>query len=390
MAARETAADARSDDLAKHVILRSFGCVAETAPNGDEGSRRPPTGVPLSDEPISHRVFIERLVIAIAIVAVALLLWGLRHVFMLVFGALLVAVILNVIARPLHRRLGLPQSLALIASVVILAILLGSSAAIFGAEVVRQSDAISAELPRAWQALEAWLDTWGLGDGLREWTQDLWSGANVGTLAVTFGNAIGTALLLVVAGIYFAVRPDFYRTGLLKLVPKRGRGLAAEALDDSARALRLWLLGRLVAMAAVGLLVWLGLWLIGVPSAPTLGLLAGLLEFVPFIGPIVSAVPAVLIAFVLGPEKALWVVALFFVVQQFEGYVLEPLIQQRAVDLPPALLLFALVAGGLVFGLIGVLFAEPLTVVLYVLVKRLYVQEALDTATPLPGEDQEA
>ena len=135
------------------------------------------------------------------------------------------------------------------------------------------------------------------------------------------------------------------------------------------------------------MLTWLGLMIIGVPSALTLGLLAALLEFVPFIGPIVAAVPAILLGFAAGPDKAIWVAFLFVAIQQFEGNVLEPMVQQRAVDLPPALLLFALVAGGLVFGVAGILLAAPLTVVLYVLVKKLYVQEALGTPTPLPGGD---
>jgi predicted PurR-regulated permease PerM len=174
---------------------------------------------------------------------------------------------------------------------------------------------------------------------------------------------------------------------MLKLVPERGRALAAEAMEASARALRLWLLGRMVSMATVGLMTWIGLTIIGVPSALTLGLLAALLEFVPFIGPVISAVPAVLLAFAVGPDKALWTVMLFLIVQQIEGNVLEPLVQQRAVDLPPALLLFALVAGGLIFGPVGIILAAPLTVVLYVLVKRLYVQEALHTKTSLPGEE---
>jgi len=341
----------------------------------------------VSSESGGHRVFIERLVIAVAIIAFALLLWSLRALFMLVFGALLVAVILNVIAGPLNERLRLPQSVALLASVLILAALFGGSAWIFGAEVTRQSDAIRNALPAAWEAFEARLDAWALGDSLREWTQSLWSGANIGTLAAMVSNAFGAALLMLVAGIYLAARPNLYRTGIIKLVPPGGRPLAADAIDDTGRALRLWLLGRIVSMVAVGFLTWLGLTIIGVPSALTLGLLAGLLEFVPYVGPIAAAVPAVLLAFAQNPDMALWTALLFFLVQQFEGYVLEPLVQQRAVDLPPALLLFALVAGGLVFGLIGVLFAEPLTVMLFVLVKRLYVREALGTATPIPGED---
>lgn len=141
-------------------------------------------------------------------------------------------------------------------------------------------------------------------------------------------------------------------------------------------------------MIVVGLMTWLGLWLIGIPSALTLGLLAALLEFIPFIGPIISAVPAILLAFAEGPDKAFYTLLLFILVQQIEGNLLEPMVQQRAVDLPPALLLFALVAGGLVFGGAGIVLAAPLTVVLYVMVKRLYVQEALHTATPLPGQSK--
>ena len=343
----------------------------------------------MSSDSAGHRVFIERLVIAIAIVAFALLLWTLRSLFMLVFGALLVAVILNVIATPLHARFRLPQRVTLLASVLILAGLFGASAWIFGAEVAQQSDAIRNALPAAGEAFEARLDAWALGDSLREWTQSLWSGANIGTLAAMVSNTVGAALLMLVAGIYLAARPNLYRTGIIKLVPKGGRELAGEAIDDTARALRLWLLGRIVSMVAVGFLTWLGLTVIGVPSALTLGLLAGLLEFVPYVGPIASAVPAVLLAFAQSPDMALLTALLFFLIQQFEGYVLEPLVQQHAVDLPPALLLFALVAGGLVFGVIGVLFAEPLTVMLFVLVKRLYVREALGTATSIPGEEKE-
>ena len=122
------------------------------------------------------------------------------------------------------------------------------------------------------------------------------------------------------------------------------------------------------------------------PLAFLFGLLAALLDFVPNIGPIIAAVPAVLLTATTDPGQALSVVLLYIAVQAFEGYILEPLIQQRAVDLPPALLLFAIVAGALVFGPPGVIFAAPLTVVLFVTVKRLYVRDALGTPTQMPGE----
>ena len=345
----------------------------------------------MSGEPISHRVFVERIVIALIVVGIALLLWNLRGLFMLVFGAVLVSVILNIVAAPIRSRLGWPDWAALLAAVLIVTGVIGGAFWIFGAQVVRQAEALQSMIPAAWTAIEARLNAWGLDEAVRQWTQSIRTGggvvASLRNFAVTIGNGIADTLLVVVGGIYLAAQPELYRVGLLKLVPKRGRALAADALDASARGLRLWLLGRIVSMAVVGLLTWLGLVLIGVPSALALALLAGLLEFVPFIGPVLSAVPAIILALAESPEMAIWVALLFLAIQQFEGTVLEPLVQQRAVDMPPALLLFALVAGGLVFGIVGVILAAPLTVVLYIMVKRLYVQEALNTRTTLPGDD---
>ena len=346
----------------------------------------------MSGEPISHRIFIERLVIAIIVIGIALLLWNLRDLFLLMFGAVLVSVILNLVAAPIRSRLGVPHWAALLVAVLIVAGVIGAAFWAFGAEVARQAEGLRELIPAAWQATLVRLDAWGLGAPAREWTATLGVGggvvSNIGSIAISVGNAVADTLLVLVAGIYLAAQPGLYWTGMIKLVPERGRALAADAMEASARALRLWLLGRMVSMVTVGLMTWIGLAIIGVPSALTLGLLAALLEFVPFIGPIVSAVPAVLLAFAEGPEQALWTVLLFLIVQQIEGNLLEPLVQQRAVDLPPALLLFALVAGGLLFGIVGIILAAPLTVVLYVLVKRLYVQEALHTETPLPGQDK--
>lgn len=346
----------------------------------------------MKDEPINHRVFIERLVIAIIVIGIALLLWNLRGLLMLVFGSVLVSAILGIVARPIRERLGFPDWLALVAAVLIVVAVFGTAFWLFGSEVSRQAESLRAMVPAAWQALLARLDGWGLGQPVREWAAGLGAGggvaANIGTIAISVTNAATDTLLVVVGGIYLAAQPDLYWAGMMKLIPERGRALAAQALEASARGLRLWMLGRMVSMTAVGLMTWLGLTIIGIPSALTLGLLAALLEFVPFIGPIISAVPAVLLAFAEGPEQAAWTVLLFLIVQQIEGNLLEPLVQQRAVDLPPALLLFALVAGGVLFGIVGIILAAPLTVVLYVLVKRLYVQEALHTATPLPGQEK--
>lgn len=337
-----------------------------------------------------HRLFIERMLIALALIALAFALWKLGGLLILVFGAVLVAVVLNLIAMPLSRRLRVPHGIGLLIAVLVVFALLGTAFWMFGSEVVGQATALRKAIPAAFESLEARLEPFGLADPLRQWVTGLGEGSGVlsrvGGIVMSIGNGLADTLLVIVGGIYLAAQPGLYRAGLLKLVPKDGRSLAAEAIDDSGEALKLWLLGRLVSMTIVGLLTWVGLWLIGVPAALTLGILSAILEFVPFLGPVIAAVPAILLALAISPEAALWTLALYTAVQQLEGNVIEPLVQQRAVDLPPALLLFALVAGGLLFGMAGILLGAPVTVVAYVLVKRLYVREALHTPTPLPTE----
>jgi predicted PurR-regulated permease PerM len=337
---------------------------------------------------VSHRIFIERLVIAIAIVAVALLVWRLRELLLLAFGAVLVAVILRTVARPFRDRLGLPHGVALLIAVLLLLALIGGLVAVFGAQVMGQAVALQDAIPAAWQELLRRLQPLGLAEPL----QGLAAGgesivSRIGNVAMSVGSGLADTLLVLAGGIYLAAEPSLYRAGLLKLVPERGRPLTAEAMMDSGRALILWLKGRLVSMTIVGILTWIGLMLLGVPAALALAVVAFLLEFIPFLGPILSAIPAILLAMAISPTLALWTGGLYLLIQQIEGNIVEPLVQKRAVSMPPVLLLFAVVAGALLFGISGVILAAPLTVVLFVLVKRLYVREALDTPTPIPGEN---
>lgn len=336
--------------------------------------------------------FIPRVLVTILLVGLAWLAWTYRSLFLLIFGAVLVSVIFGMIAAPINRRLRLPRGLALTVAVLLVLGVFALAIWLFGAEIRRQAEQLSRLIPEAWQALQGRLQAMGLADSVRESLDGGRSGSvvsNLSKMAMTIGGGIADFLLVIVAGVFLAAQPQLYRTGLLKLIPARRRGLAAEALEESGTALTLWLKGRLVAMAVVGLLTGLGLWLIGVPAALTLGILAAILDFIPFIGPIVAAIPAILIALIAGPQAALWTAALYLVVQQIEGNIVDPIVQQRMVSLPPAYLLFALVAGGLLFGLPGIILGAPLSVVAFVLVKRLYVREALDTPTPIPGEKQD-
>ena len=330
--------------------------------------------------------YIARVLVTIALVGLAWLTWNYRSLLLLIFGAVLVSVIFGLIAEPINRRLRLPRAIALTIAVLLVLGVFAIALWMFGAEIVRQSEELTELIPQAWKILEERLDAWGLADGLRQAMGGSGVMSNLSRMAMSLGGGIADLVLVIVAGIFLAAQPKLYRTGLLKLIPARRRRLAAEAIEESGIALTLWLKGRLVAMAVVGILTGTGLWLIGVPAALTLGLLAAIMDFIPFIGPILAAVPAVLLAVASGPETALWTAGLYLVVQQIEGNIVDPIVQQRMVNLPPAYLLFALVAGGLIFGVPGVILGAPLSVVIFILVKRLYVQEALDTPTEMPGE----
>ena len=191
-------------------------------------------------------------------------------------------------------------------------------------------------------------------------------------------DAIAALLIIIFVALFFAVRPDLYRRGFLRMVPERSRDDAARILGDVADTLRQWLVARLIAMVAVGLIVGISLAVMRVEGAVVLGVIAGLLEFIPFFGPIASSLPAIGMAAIESPQKALWVAILFLVVQQIEGNIITPLVLQNRVDVPPILTILAVPALMIIFGLIGGLVAEPFLAVAIVLTRKLWVERHAD------------
>lgn len=347
----------------------------------------------MADEPhrrIDDRTFIRRVLIVLTLFTLFYLLWYLRSLLLMLFGAIVVATVFRALADRILKLTKWSEGFSLALSISLILGSIGALIVMFGQQIALQVDILRDTLPAAWRSFEARVGDIGLGDQLKQIVQDArqssGSFAGLSSAILSVGNGIAEMLVVLFGGIFLAAQPRFYRTGAIKLVPPGLRSVVAEAMDESEDALRLWLKGQLIAMVAVGTLTGTALWALGLPSALVLGLLAGFLEFVPFIGPIVAAVPAVLLALAVSPDLALWVALVYFAIQQFEGYLLTPLVQQYAVDLPSVVLLFSLVGLGMLFGTLGVLLAAPLTVVIYVLVKRLYVIETLRTPTPIPGE----
>jgi predicted PurR-regulated permease PerM len=190
-------------------------------------------------------------------------------------------------------------------------------------------------------------------------------------------GAIGGLVLVLFIAMYIAVTPRLYKEGVLHLVPHRSRDRAREVMSTLGVTLRQWLVARLIAMVLIGSLTGIGLALLQVKGAAALGVLAGLLEFIPFFGPIISAVPALGIALLDSPQKALYVLILYLVMQQLEGNVITPLLLEKRLDIPPVLTVVTVAALGVVFGVVGMLIAEPLLAAVLVTTKMLYVADVV-------------
>jgi predicted PurR-regulated permease PerM len=276
--------------------------------------------------------------------------------------------------------------------VLLILLLLGGSY-LFGKQVQTQTEALWQAILEAWQKLQGHLEATPLGSTLLENAKgatDTNTMSRVAKGTVTVFGAVTDFVLVLFLSMYLAVNPESYRNGFLLLLPPSQRERVGEALDASGIALRKWLVGQLGAMLMVGVITAIGLWAVGVPLAIPLGILSGILDFVPVIGPFAAALPGILIAFAQGPQVALYAALVYITVQFVEGHLVLPLAQKWAVSLPPALGLLSIVAFGLVFGLMGVLFAIPLTVVVVVLVQKLYVAQIGGDDTPLQRKTRPA
>jgi predicted PurR-regulated permease PerM len=311
------------------------------------------------------------------------LLWKLRETLIVGFGAALIAAALVAGARPLSRYTRLPRRWAVLLIALAVTLALGLLFWAIGDPLAEQLRALRQELPKAWAALKAWLARMPWGQPVLDWIgsepgESKLPLAGIAGVATGTLRAVSTAVLIVLMGVYLAIDLGLYRRGLLRLFPLHRREPVGAAVDAAGAALTRWMLGQVVLMVVVGVLTAIGLSLLGMPLALVLGLVAGLLEFVPFFGPVVAGLLAVLVAFPVGPQMALYVGLLALAIQQLENHLLVPLVQRWAVELPPVLSLGAVLVFGTLFGITGVVFGTPLMVLAVVLVRTLYVEQTLE------------
>jgi predicted PurR-regulated permease PerM len=326
--------------------------------------------------PMSPLSYPQRVLVTLALVAVALLVWKLAPVLILAFAGIVFAAALRAASVPLSRRLALSNTVSVTIVLVLVVAIAVAGGYAFGAKISDEADAVWVAITEAPAKVRQFLQGSRFGVSVVDSLRGATSPETLAKLArgtfTVFGALADVGLVLFLA-VYFAADPHTYRRGALALVPASVREKVSDALDASGAMLRKWLIGQLGAMATVGILIGVGLALLGMPLALPLGVLSGLLEFVPVVGPLIALVLGVLVAFGQGPEMALYVGLLYGAVLFVEGNIIIPLAQKWAVALPPALGLLGIAIFGVLFGLVGVLFAMPLLVVAVTLVQRLYV-----------------
>ncbi len=339
----------------------------------------------------SHRELVASLLVAAGVLIGLAALWTLRNVLLLAFAAVVFAVVARALADLLHERLRVPGRAALPLSGLILA---GTAIAVLWLlhrHVAAQFGQLAERVPAALPALGEALGLPGLSDAVVEAARQAVSAegafGKLASIGLTAMGVVADVALIAFGAAYLASEPALYTAGLVKLFPPRLHDGVRDTLTTLGNALRLWLLAQSASMIITGVLTGAALWLIGVPSPFALGLIAGVAEFVPLVGPFLASVPALLLAFSISPQTTLWTGLAFLVIQQIESNLVQPIITRAAVEVPPALLLFAVVAFGILFGIPGVLLAAPLTVAAFVIVNKLYVRETLGEQTSVPGED---
>lgn len=323
---------------------------------------------------------------SLTVLALMLMAWRLVPLLLLIFGAALVAIFLRSLVEWTARWADLSYgwSFALVLSILGA---LGGAGTFFGGQMIANQMAdLTDRIPQSLEKLREDVGRYPWGKRLtkaipsspEEIPVERKAAASYATEVVySASGAVAAVLVMFVLALYMAVDPEKHVEGVVRLAPGSRRERIRDVLGDVHQALRWWLLGKMLAMAIVGALTSIGLAALGVPLAAALGVIAALLTFVPNFGPVISAVPALLLGFVQSPATAGYVALLYLAIQTVESYLITPLIQQRTVSLPPVLTISAQAGMGILFGAAGVLLASPIAAAAVAAFNSLYEKDSL-------------
>jgi predicted PurR-regulated permease PerM len=335
--------------------------------------------------------------VGVLVVAAFIGIWQVRNSLMLIFLAVIVALALQ---GPIHRfeRMGLPRGLALLLTLVLVLIIGAVLGVLLVSTFVEQMQQLIDQLPDTFDTVRAEYDRissqygvlpevdWDAlleGEGASWLSQQLSSlPGNIFPFVSGVGGLIANILFIFIIALFFVVDPTNYLDGALTLVPQGYRPRALEILVHLAGTLRAWFVGQLISMLTLGTMItFVNAVLINIPNPVALGVLAGIMEFVPNIGSIISIVPALLVGLADDPAKVPLVLIGYIVTQQIQSNLIMPRIMTRQINMPAGVVLSAQLVAASLFGFIGLLLALPLAVLVKVLVRELYVYDVLNSRT---------
>lgn len=324
-----------------------------------------------------------------AVLALVTMIWQVLNILLLLFAGVVLGICLHTVRQFLCRLLHLPRwagiILVILTSISTLALFL----IVVTPTLVDQLKTLGVTVQKGWNELNHYLASTGWGSGVVEslesmtgeasltWLseQGVWGGLST-LFSTTFG-ALGSVLIVFLTAIYILVEPDLYFRGAVKLFPLDRRDRVREVAERVAHVLRWWMVGQLCSMTVLGILMTIGLWLLGVPLALAIGLFTALMTFIPNLGPIIAAIPALLMALTVSPSTALYTLFLVVGIQNLEGALITPMIHRRIIALPPLLIIGVQFLLGSFAGFTGVLVAMPMVATFMVLVQELYIKDVL-------------
>lgn len=330
----------------------------------------------------------------LAITAIALaifLIWMGRVIFLLLFASVVVAILLSTISDWLHRRLRIKRGQALALFVFIAFGAIALLVWMLGPKVVEQFADLQTELPLAAKSLLNQLQShqWGAwllrqSPGSEQVTSGFtFAISRIGGIVVSSVTILIGLFIVFSLSMYFTVEPEVYYNGLRRIVPEQYQAKLEACAAGAAEILRWWVLAKLMSMTLVGVLISIGLAIVGVPLAGTLGLIAATMTFIPNVGPLIAVIPAALLALAASPVKGLLTLLVFAIVFTLEGYVVTPLLERNIVRLPPALTLTMQLLLAVVAGPVGVALAAPLAAAMLGILSVL-LPRAPDVPAPEP------
>jgi predicted PurR-regulated permease PerM len=361
-----------------------------------EGSHVEQPGPAEFRDPVIRRE-LQKAWIWIGSILLVLALIFLAQPLLLIVGGLVFAVLLDGGTRLLGRWLPIPRGFRLLIVTLAGFGFIGWVLYYAGTTFAAQFEALRLVVEAQVMRLYAWAADHGM---VAAGSADTVTGqllGSVGRVTSAVGSALGaltSAFLILVIGIFFAVEPRVYDRGVAWMLPMRHRGEYYEIVSSVGFTLRRLLFGRLVGMVVEGVFTFLMLWAGGVPMAALLGLLTGLLAFIPNIGAIISGLLMVAVGFSAGTDQGLWAILTYFAVQNIDGYLILPYIARKTVDLAPAMVLAAQLIFGALFGFLGLLLADPIMATIKVTLEKLAerrpARAGLSGPAPLPAAAEAA